>query len=356
MNLGNPYINNIVLSLLFFVVFTGAIITLPIAIIQYRKNGFLGFKRTVMIYLFILFLQTIYILAIGPLPSIEQIANNPKPVSDFVNLIPFSFVTDIINSLSTKVLTIGNLVRTPAFYQMAFNTMMFIPMGLFLKNYFNMSFKKVVLIGFGFSLFIELTQLSGLYFIYPRPYRFFDVDDLMINTFGTIIGYVIAPLFKFMFPSLKEDLIKRYEKNKEIKMLPQYLMILLDLLIATFMIVVLEITASLINWYFNLNLNQNDIYLGVQIITFVGIFIIRPFKTKTYQTYSMSIMRYELYSDNKFKLKFIIRNILIYVPLVFHYKTLPGLYHFYFIIMILFKKKQIIFDKLLKMKFLKYYE
>ena len=54
------------------------------------------------------------------------------------------------------------------------------------------------------SLFFELTQLTGLYFIYPRPYRLFDVDDLMINMLGGILGYFIMNTLKVLRPSREE--------------------------------------------------------------------------------------------------------------------------------------------------------
>ena len=54
------------------------------------------------------------------------------------------------------------------------------------------------------SLFFELTQLTGLNFIYSRPYRLFDVDDLMINMLGGILGYFIMNKLKVLLPSREE--------------------------------------------------------------------------------------------------------------------------------------------------------
>ena len=54
------------------------------------------------------------------------------------------------------------------------------------------------------SLFFELTQLTGLNFIYSRPYRLFDVDNLMINTLGGILGYFIMNKLKVLLPSREE--------------------------------------------------------------------------------------------------------------------------------------------------------
>ncbi len=68
--------------------------------------------------------------------------------------------------------------------------------------------KKMLLIGFFISLFIELTQLS--YSVYIKSvYRSFDVDDLMLNTLGTLLGY----WFFYMLSMYYKRLANRY-KNK----------------------------------------------------------------------------------------------------------------------------------------------
>ena len=121
----NVYINNIVISLTIFVLITSTVIAIPVAIVQYRKNGFIGFKRTLVLYLFVLFLQTIYILAISPLPDMQTIKNNPRPITDFINLIPFSFVKDIRKEMIELGYSFKSIVKVPAFYQMIFNIIMF---------------------------------------------------------------------------------------------------------------------------------------------------------------------------------------------------------------------------------------
>ena len=48
--------------------------------------------------------------------------------------------------------------------------------------------------GFGLSLTVELTQLTGLWGLYPCPYRQFDVDDLILNTTGVALGFAVVRL------------------------------------------------------------------------------------------------------------------------------------------------------------------
>lgn len=70
-------------------------------------------------------------------------------------------------------------------------------MGIYLRYYFKKDLKKTLLITFLVSLFFELTQLTSLYGIYNAPYRIFDLDDLILNTFGGFLGYLIVPLFTY---------------------------------------------------------------------------------------------------------------------------------------------------------------
>lgn len=41
----------------------------------------------------------------------------------------------------------------------------------------------------GLSGFIELSQITGLYGVYPCPYRYFDTTDLLANIGGVVAGF-----------------------------------------------------------------------------------------------------------------------------------------------------------------------
>ena len=58
--------------------------------------------------------------------------------------------------------------------------------------------KKIVLISFALTLFIEVGQLTGLFFIYSRSYRLCDVDDLSCNTLGGFLGAWITSKCSFL--------------------------------------------------------------------------------------------------------------------------------------------------------------
>ena len=71
------------------------------------------------------------------------------------------------------------------------NILAFVPFGFFLPivSKSNRSFWTVTLYGFEFTLGIELVQLSF-------QVGTFDVDDIIMNTLGAILGYILFALFK----------------------------------------------------------------------------------------------------------------------------------------------------------------
>ena len=75
------------------------------------------------------------------------------------------------------------------------NIAVFIPMGFFLPLLFRKAdFKRTMLFGFSLSLCYELLQL-------PLD-RSTDIDDLILNTLGTLIGFLLARLLQKCFPKL----------------------------------------------------------------------------------------------------------------------------------------------------------
>ena len=83
-----------------------------------------------------------------------------------------------------------------AFAQLFFNIGLFIPIGLFTAGCLRWGLRASALAGFGLSLFIELSQLSGNWGLVPCAYRTFDVDDIINNTAGALIGALIVLVWR----------------------------------------------------------------------------------------------------------------------------------------------------------------
>ncbi|MBU3090217.1 VanZ family protein [Clostridium gasigenes] len=178
-------------------------ITVPFSLYQYVKYGYINKFRTLILYSFLLYLLCAYYLVILPLPATTDVRSLQAEGTQHAQLIPFNFIIDLLketNVIFFKPSTYINILKERAFLQAAFNGILLMPMGIYLRYYFKKDLKKTLLITFLVSLFFELTQLTGLYGIYNAPYRIFDLDDLILNTFGGFLGYLIAPLFTYYIP------------------------------------------------------------------------------------------------------------------------------------------------------------
>ena len=190
--------------------FLAFIITIPFILWQYHKYGSVNKFRVLIIYSFILYIICVYFLAILPLPDRDSINMNSK----VCQLIPFNFILDILNKVNFN--SGFNIFLEGSIYTVLFNILMFMPFGMYLRYYFKYDLKETILFSFMFSLFLEITQLTGLYFIYPHPYRLFDVDDLIINTLGGIFGYLLMGMFIRYLPSREKIDLDSYEEGKKV--------------------------------------------------------------------------------------------------------------------------------------------
>lgn len=119
-----------------------------------------------------------------------------------ISFIPFMTIIEMLQggiTLHTIINIIGNIV-------------MFMPVGFFsplLWTKLN-SLKKVVLFGFGISFIIEFTQLFLI--------RATDINDLILNTSGTMLGYLVLLAFKKLIPEVdnKINIDLKFMKKEQI--------------------------------------------------------------------------------------------------------------------------------------------
>ena len=275
------------------------LITLPYIIISYRKYGSIPFLRVLITYSFVLYLLTAFYLVILPLPTQEKI--NAMPTLS-PQLIPFQFIKDIQSQIPDNLnnfSAILQIIKIQPVYQMIFNLILTLPFGVYLRYFFKCNFKKTVLLTFCLSLFFEVTQLTGLFFIYPKAYRLFDVDDLIINTTGGIIGYLLTPLFQKLLPTRDQLEFDSYKKGQKVSLLKRMVAFIIDLFFYS-LICAISMLFTSSKW----------IFLIIAIIYYIGISII----TKGY-TLGKMIVNIKLLSFNGKTPKFyqyIIRYLLLY--------------------------------------------
>ena len=205
------------------------IFTVPYLIYNYKKYGSIMSLRLWIIYSFILYMLITYCLIILPLPSAEK-AQALK--GHHMQLNPLNFIFDIIKNTKIDLnhpksfLTIFN---NWGFLTTIFNIFMTLPFGFYLRYYFKNSLKQVLIKSFLLSLFFELTQLSGLYFIYQGNYRLFDVDDLITNTLGGLLGFLLAGRLTKFLPTRAEIDQKSYNRSQKISLLRRFIAMFFDI-------------------------------------------------------------------------------------------------------------------------------
>lgn len=223
----NSYIFPIKAAVLTFP-FLAMVIAAPFLIYYYRKYGQLGKLRSVILYSFVFYLLCAYYLVILPLPSISSVAQMTGPRYEL------HLFQSWHNFMNQTVLQLNNpstylaAMKQSVFLEPVFNIFLFFPFGVYCRYYFKFSLGKTILASFCLSLFFELTQLSGLYFIYPRPYRLFDVNDLLHNTIGSLLGFACAPLFTFFLPTRSELDSESLVKGQTVSLLRRFVAMMID--------------------------------------------------------------------------------------------------------------------------------
>ena len=239
--------------------------TIPYMIKQYHKFGAIPFLRTFIVYSFILYLLTSWFMVILPLPKIETVSKMTGP---WMQLVPFNGLVEIIRYTNFNLFDISTYISTlksPLVYTVLFNFFLTLPFGVYLRYYFNRKWWEVIVISFLLSLFFEVTQLSGLFGIYPRPYRLFDVDDLIVNTLGGFLGFLITPLFEKFLPSRDSLDEKSYEKGKIVSFPRKSVATLIDFVLIS----IVTFSGILNNDYLDLSIYSLIILLYFMIFTII---------------------------------------------------------------------------------------
>lgn len=168
---------------------------LMVRAIIWTKNKRINLKREVQLLLVYICIVVVARFTCFPFSRVNGaiqplVFDEAQMLPPRVNFIPFLYLFDY-PKLSEALL---NLIG---------NTAMFIPLGIVWPSVFkNLNTpKKVIAAGVGFSLCIEIFQL-------PFYDRVTDIDDLILNSIGFLVGYGIYVLVKY----LKRNEAKTAEK------------------------------------------------------------------------------------------------------------------------------------------------
>lgn len=181
--------------------FYGAIILLALILVNRKKlRESLLLDRLIYIAIYV-YIIAIIAVVFFPIPLYLVTLAETFPLSRYFNFIPLKTV-------------LTALERTPI--QPVGNFLLLLPFGVFypiIKK--QIMLKHVLFWGLIISVSIEIIQLI-LSVLIGVPFRIWDIDDLILNTLGASVGYV---LFKIAWPYVKtsninSELIKSEESYR----------------------------------------------------------------------------------------------------------------------------------------------
>ena len=168
---------------------------LPYVVWQYRRRGRVSPRRVLAESLFGLYLVCAWALVLMPFPQSDAAA---CARGTGVNTEPFVWVGETAQVWEANGGGWRGLLGAAPLVIRVFNVALTIPLGVFARRWFRWSLPWTVAAGLALSLAFELTQVTGNWWLYECPYRSFDVDDLIANTAGAGIGWLLAPAMFFV--------------------------------------------------------------------------------------------------------------------------------------------------------------
>lgn len=137
-------------------------------------------KREVVNLLY--YISVMGIIGLTLFPLVIVTSSGEFPEFDLPsNFVPFASIYELLNSHYYMV-PLKNILG---------NIILFVPLGfsLVLKYKRINNLRSVILVGLLTSLIIELIQLT-------LPNRAFDIDDIILNALGTMIGFLICKVIR----------------------------------------------------------------------------------------------------------------------------------------------------------------
>lgn len=162
----------------------GVLLFVPFVAVSYRRRGRLTAGRAVLWAAALVYFWAIWTYTLLPLPDPQTMH------CAGVNLDVWAFVGELREAARGP----GRFVTDPAVLQLVLNVALFLPLGFFLRVLGGRGILVALAVGLGVSAFVETTQLTGVWGIYPCAYRVFDVDDMLTNTLGAVAGSLLALL------------------------------------------------------------------------------------------------------------------------------------------------------------------
>ena len=179
-----------------------------------RQRGVANPFRLLTFYSFILYALICWYFIVLPLPSEEWLATIQPAKANFL---PGSYFRELTEETSFDLMqssTYTQALISSFALQYWFNILLLLPLGMYLRYIFKLDVRHAAKVSFFSTLLLEIAQLTAVFGLFSKPYRSFDVDDLICNFAGAMIGYVLMgklmPLAK-KIESLSEQAYRKGE-------------------------------------------------------------------------------------------------------------------------------------------------
>ncbi|MDQ7876797.1 VanZ family protein [Microbacterium sp. QXD-8] len=164
-------------------VVVGVLVFVPFVALSFRRRGGFGVGRFLLWGAALVAVMAIWTYTLLPLPDPDAIR------CAGVNVDVTALAADVRGALARRG---GEAATDPAVAQLLLNVLLFVPLGFFIRVLGDRGVITALVVGFALSAFVEVTQLTGVWGLYPCAYRVFDVDDLLTNTLGAVLGSLLA--------------------------------------------------------------------------------------------------------------------------------------------------------------------
>lgn len=172
--------------------FVSMLLTVPVLALLYHRDNRIRLSSAIVAYGTVLYLLGLLCFTLYPMPADAAAYCAAHHLTPQLN--PLQFIGDIRTDGLTAVL------------QIAFNIVFFLPLGFIMGRIWRWPLLVTAVLSFATSLFLETMQLTGLMGVFPCAYRLFDVDDLLWNTTGALIGFALAMLSLRLIPARVADM------------------------------------------------------------------------------------------------------------------------------------------------------
>ena len=165
---------------------------------QYARYGrFAGWPALVSAAV-VLYGSALIAFTMFPLPNFAGGYCERRAGRSAWQLVPFGSLDDV-SAYAASNGVIATLF-SGVFLQVLMNVIFFVPLGFFLAYRSRRSLPFAFAVSLGVSLLIELTQGTGLWGLVDCPYRLADVDDVITNTSGGVLGWFIGLALRRVLP------------------------------------------------------------------------------------------------------------------------------------------------------------